>query len=209
MCPGDRSDGGRPPACPEDRRERSRPPACPEKHGQPGLATTSAPARRDVGARREFGQESVPQRDTAGNGHCCAPPRLTIRSRAAGGGSECYQATLGWQNATTWPPAELKSREPLAREHRWRPPAPHTVFCWGKGHLPSISPQARDLHLARRPCRFAHGRVPTRPLTALLCRSGEKSGPRQRAGLRDGYFSLPGAKALFTPYSSRWMTRSS
>ena len=72
MRPGDRSDGGRPPARPGDRGDHARPPACPEKHGRLGPAITSAcrPAVHRARAR-ESGQESMPQRNRAGDGNCC------------------------------------------------------------------------------------------------------------------------------------------
>ena len=65
--------------------------------------------------------------------------RLTIRSRAAVGGCECSQAILLASYATTWPPAELIFRQPLAWEHCCQPLAPDAVFCCKKGCTDLIS----------------------------------------------------------------------
>ena len=160
-CLAGRSDRRRPPLCPWDRGDGGRPQRV-SGEARPARPSHNfrAPARRDIGARRAFGQESMPQRDRAGDGNCCAPLRLTIRSRAAVGGCECSQAILLASYATTWPPAELSVREPLAQEHRWRSPAPHTVFGWGKGHLPSISQQARSERWSWTRSRFVLKRIP-------------------------------------------------
>ena len=121
--------------------------------------------------------------------------RLTIRSRAAVGGCECSQAILLGCYATTWPRAELSSREPrpgsIVVDHRLR----HR-FLLQKGSLTVKKPQARNSAYREPRVVVSRSRGSTR-LDCSVVPLAEKSGAPQRAGSSASHIFLSSsAKAL-------------